>query len=218
MTRRILLLLALPLLSADCMGPNYARISNELRAKNNQLQDQLDHTQQEKRDLNATIALLHDQLDARTPRVATLPQERLDQLFTVGKVLVQNGTDLYDSQHDGKLDSFRVYIQTQTADSVTLPATGTLTIDAFDLDLPGPTQRLGHWTFTPTDLKKLWYRQFGLDHYALNCPLASLPPHNQITFRIHFIDALTNQALENQKMITIHLPPAASAPTSKPQP
>ena len=201
------------------MGPNYARIANDLRVKNNQLLGQLDRTNQEKRDLNATIALLNDQLDARTPRVATLPQERLEQLFTVGKVVLKNGTDLYDSKRDGTLDSFRVYVQTQTADNVILPASGTLTIDAFDLDLPGPTQRLGSWTFSPADLKILWYSQFGLDHFALNCPLASLPVHTQITFKVHFIDALTNQALETQKLITVHLPTTATTvPASKPRP
>ena len=187
-----------------CLGPDYAHISNELRAKNNALSDELAKTQRENHDLQATIALQNDQLDARTPRVQTLPPERLAQLLTVGQIDIQKSTDLYDSQHDGKFDSFRVYVRTLTTDGTTLPATGTLTIDAFDLDLPGETQRLGHWTFTPEQLKTLWYGQFGLDHFALTCPLTSLPTHTKITFKAHFIDALTNEAFEQQKVITVH--------------
>ena len=67
------------------------------------------------------------------------------------------------------------------------------------------SQRLGIWTFTPAELKKLWYENFGLRQFAVICPWTTPPAHDEITFKIKFVDALTGRTFEDQKAIKVHL-------------
>lgn len=193
-----------------CFGPNYAQVASDLRAKNLQLERDLATERQQRRDLNATVAVLNEQLDARTPRVASLSRERLAQLFTVGRVEIQKSTDAWDADNDGRPESFRVFVRPLTEDGTVLPATGELRIEAFDLAQEEGTQRIGRWTFGPETLKRQWYSTIGTNHFAMTCPWAERPRHREITFKIRFVDALTGQAFEDQELIKLHLPAAAT--------
>ena len=202
------LLLALGALALIGCGPNYSRIADSLRERNFKLEQQLEQTQQLIKDQQATLQYKQEQLDAQTPRVATLPPERLAQLFTVTRVELRSGTDLWDWEKDQAPDGFRVFFRPYSDTGDILPASGQVTIEVFDLAIPQGTQRLGKWTFTPADLKKSWYGSLGLNHFALNCPLEQLPQHRELTFKLQFIDALTGQVLTDQKQIAVHLPSA----------
>ena len=203
MVKRGLVLAAASFLMAGCLGPDYARISNELRAKNIVLQQDLVRQKELNRDLNATVAVLNEQLDAKTPRMETLSQNKLDEIFTVDHVELQSSTTIWDSNGDGKADGYRVFVRPYCSDGTVLPATGKLTIEAFDLALQEGSRRVGSWAFLAQALKNKWYSGFGLDHFALMCPWSEPPAHKEITFKVHFIDALTGRAFEDQKLIKL---------------
>ncbi len=199
------LVLALALLLGGCLGPNYERIADDLRTRNLQLEESLARVRQESTDREDTITLLLEQLDAKSPRVPTLSDARLAELFVVDRVELQDSTDAWDFDGKGKQEGFRVFFRPLMADGDVLPATGTVTIEAFDLALEQGSQRLGKWVFQPTELKDKWYGSFGLNHFAVNCPWTAPPKHAQITFKLVFVDALTGQVHEDQRVVTVHL-------------
>lgn len=186
-------------------GPNYARIDNELRARNLHLEQELDQARQTTKDQQATIEVLNEKLAQRLPRVETLPDARLKDLFTVGRVEIKGSTDAWDIHNDGKLEGFRVFVRPLMANGDVLPATGTLQIEAFDLAMAEGSQRIAECTYTPEQLKDKWYGGLGLNHFAVNCPWTKGPAHREITFKVRFIDALTGRAFTDQKVIDVHL-------------
>jgi len=204
--RYLLLLLSLAL--GGCFGPNYEKVANDLRDHNLQLEQQLARTKQESTDRENTITLLLEQLDAKSPRVATLPDTRLAELFTMDHVQLQGTTDAWDFDGKGTQQGFRVFFRPLMTNGDVLPATGTVTIEAFDLAIEQGSQRLGKWTFKPAQLKESWYGSFGLSHFAVNCPWTAPPKHDEITFKIEFVDALTGRAYVDQQKVKMHLKPA----------
>lgn len=204
---RILPILLVALCVAGCFQPDYPKIVAELSDENFELDKENQKLKGQLADRAATIRNLQEIEAQRLPRVATLPEARLKQLLTVGRVQIRGMTDAWDFNGDGKQDGFRVFVRPQTEDGATLPATGTLTVEAFDLAKQEGAQRLGKWTFTPEQLKPLWYAGFGLDHFAVNCRWEAPPAHRQVVFKIQFIDALTGKVFVDQKTIDLHLPP-----------
>jgi hypothetical protein len=191
--------LVLGLLSlAGCQGAEIEKVNDELRAKNLKQEQELGQLRGQLADRDATIKQLQGQLDARVPRVQTLKPERLAQLFTAARVQIRPQTEAWDWQGDKRPDGFRVFVRVLAAGDEIIPATGTLTIEAFDLALEEGSQRLGTWTFTPEQMKAAWYSAFGSNHFAVNCPWAKPPGHADITFKVKFVDALTGNVLVDQ--------------------
>jgi hypothetical protein len=215
MTRRRTALLALAALTgatllAGC-GPNLSQANDDLRAENLRLQQAWQRERDDLRDREATIRRLEEQLDERVPRIATLPKDRLDQMFTVGRIQLRAWTDAWDFNGDDVQDGFRVYYRTMTENGDVLPATGTLTVEAFDLaDAADPL--VARKTFTPDELRNKWYGGLGLDQFAVNVPWQRVPAHTEVTFRISFVDALTGRVFQDQKLIRVHLTPQARVP------
>ena len=88
-----------------------------------------------------------------------------------------------------------------------IPATGDLTIEAFELaPPPQPPTRLGTWKFSAAELKKNYYNGFGLNQFAVNCPWTQPPTSPDITFRLTFRDALTGRLLETHLYKKVTLP------------
>jgi hypothetical protein len=198
---------ALTLLPLVACGPNYNRVASQrldqiikLENRNAVLEGKLKESQ-------AHIDSLRQQLASNTPRIATLPPERLNDLLTAATVELRHSTDMADFDGDGKRLGFRVYLRPVTADGQPIPATGSVTIEAFDLALKDGSQRIGVWTFKPTELKANWYSGFGLNQFALNCPWKEPPQHDAITFKVVFIDALTGETMTDQALIQIHRKP-----------
>jgi len=198
---RAALLLALLFLPA--CGPDFARISNELRDQNLKLERENATLKEQLANREASVRNLQSQINMMTPRVTTLPEDRLANLFTAGKLQIRTATNADDFDNDGTQDGFRIFIRTLTEDGDLLPATGTLKIEAFDL--ADKETRLGTWTFTPEQMKKNYYAGFGLNHFAFNCPWAKKPAHSDITIKAELVDALTNRTLTAQTVITAKL-------------
>jgi hypothetical protein len=186
------------LLLAGCQMASVEKANDELRAKNLQQAQEIGRLHEQVTNQEATIADLRGQLEARLPRTETLKAERLAALFTATRVQIRPQTDAWDWQGDKKPDGFRVFVRVLAAGDVIIPATGTLTIEAFDLAKQEGSQRLGQWTFTPEQMKAAWYGSLGLNHFAVNCPWEKPPEHTDITFKVKFVDALTGNVLVDQ--------------------
>jgi hypothetical protein len=131
----------------------------------------------------ATEQHLRDQIAGQTPRVATLPPERLKDLFTLGDVKVQPSMPYAASKPGGPLDAVRVFVKTTLDDGTAAPVSGTLTINIYDPSVPGTAGALGSLTVSPAVLKKSWYASFGLNHFAIDVPVSRLPKDNAALIR-----------------------------------
>lgn len=187
--------LVLGVLGLTACGPDYNAIANRLRKENIAQKSELASLQDQLKNRDATIRDLQTKAGANA--LPTLPPERLAQVFTAAHLEIRSQTDsadLGDNQH-----GFRIFLRTYADDGQTIPAAGTLTIEAFELPAaPAEPRRLGTWTFTPQDMKKNWFTGLGTNHFALSCPWTSPPTLQEITFKAHLQDALTGQTLEAQ--------------------
>jgi hypothetical protein len=187
-------LLATLLCAAGC-GPDFQASANRLRAQTITQQNQISNLQAKLAARDSTIQGLHSQLDDRTPRVQTLPDDRLAQLFTVGRLDISTDTGFTDLGEG--LHGLRVFVRTRTDDGMIFPATGQLTIEAFTLPpAPAAPTRIGTWNFSAADMKKNWYSGLGLNHFAFNCPASPPSVPTDIVIKATFVDALTGKTLD----------------------
>ncbi len=183
------------LLCVTGCGPDFQASANRLRAQNITQQNQISDLQAKLAARDSTITGLQSQLDDRTPRIQTLPNDRLAQLFTVGSIDVSTPTGFTDLGEG--LHGLRVYLRTRTDDGTIFPATGKLTLEAFSLTTaPAEPLRIGPWTFSPEDMKKNWYSGLGLNHFGFNCPAPTPTAKTDIVIRATFVDALTGRTLQ----------------------
>jgi len=199
-----------------CTTPSKANI--ELRKQNQQLHDQLATLQRTHAADQATIAGLQHS----TTTLPTLPQQRLEQLFTthgfsIGRLT--GGADL-DPARPGD-EGLKVYITPTDGQGDSLKAAGSIEISAFDLAKEG-NQKIGAWSFPLQDAAKNWYGSL-LSCYVLTCPWQTIPRHDRLTVKIVFTDALTGRRFTQQKVLEVVLPPEpatqpSQTPASQPSP
>lgn len=195
------LLALISLCALTACGPNYSKITDDLRAQNLKLEKDLAKANRTIADRDAEITDLRDAAGPTT-RVATLPEDKLKKLFVVDQVSIRKTTAVWDFDSDGKPDGYRVYVRTLSEGQV-MPAAGYLKIEAFDLAGKKGEVKLGTWEFGPEDLKKRWESAFGLNCFALNCPWQAPTTKTEITFRVVFTDALTGRVLTDQTLIKL---------------
>ena len=191
-------------LLAGCFQPDYPKVVSKLSDENFALEKDVATLKQQVKDKDATIAQQRELLDKRLPRVATLEPARLNEMITMARVQLRRAAT-WDLNGDGKLSGFRVYVRPVSEDGAALPATGTLTVEAFDLAKQG-TQKLGKWMFTPAQLKKCWYAGFGLDQFAVDCKWEAPAEHSELVFKIEFVDALTGNVFTDQQTVNVQTP------------
>ncbi len=176
--------------------------SAEVTTANNRLRADAAKNEREIATLKAKVAAdgersasLQGQVSGKTPAVETLAGERLADLFTVGSVEIQKGTDVSDlGTGDGKLKGYRLFFRTVSSEGTVIAATGKLVVEAFVLpNAPAEPERIGAWTITAEEMKKNWYSGLGLNHFAFNLPWEKAPASGQsdVTFKATFTDALT---------------------------
>lgn len=207
---RAAVLACLLLWAGACGGPNYNRIANDLRAKNREQARQIATLKDELKNRDATIATLRSK---EGPSIPTLPQDRLEQLFTATRLEIRSTSDTWDDGDGKGTSAFRVFVRMYSKDGQLLPSSGTMTVEAFELP-PAPAQprRIGMWVFGPEHMKKNWYSGLGLNHFAFTCPWESPPTQPTVTFKVTFQDLLTGNSLTAQLDKKITPPSAAVAP------
>jgi hypothetical protein len=186
-----------------CKGPSKANI--ELRKQNQELRSKVDDLE---RRHTADAAQLRAMESGSPSTVPSLPQARLNQLFTVHGIQLNRLTGV---SPEGQL---KVYAVPTDEAGHPIKAAGSFVVDAFDLartDQP----RVGHWEFPLDQARKNWVGQALLHCYVLPLPWQQSPPpqHPQLTVKVSFTDALTGRTFETQKMVRVS---SVSASASKP--
>jgi hypothetical protein len=196
---------------AGC-GPDYNAVANQLRMQTIQQQRQISDLQAKLTASDAAVKQLQAEADNKLPRVATLPDERLAAMYTAARIEILPQTDSWEFQSGKGLAGFRVHFRTLTDDGMNIPATGDVTIEAFELaPAPAQPQRLGTWTFSAAQIKKCWYSGLGLNQFACNCPWTKPPTSADVTFRMTFRDALTGRVLEAHLDKKVTLPKGSAS-------
>jgi hypothetical protein len=186
------------LLLLGCAGKP-SQVNIELRKKIHELETQAANLQRAREADAATIRALQQERGT----LPTLPQDRLDELFTVAGLRFGRLT--------GNVDNvLKVYIVPTDQNGDPIKAAGSFVIDAFDLSMPGDN-RLGHWEFPLAEAKKRWTGELLLYTYEFACPWERTPESADVTVRVTFQDALTGRQVSSQKVLSI-TPAPATAP------
>ena len=196
--------IALVLAPAGCKSPNKANI--QLRKENQQLRDQVADLERRHAADMAQIRAMESAAGGNAS--ATLPQDRLERLFTVHGLTLGRLTGV---SPEGEL---KVYA-TPTEDSGhDLKAAGSFIVELFDL-AKGDNARIGRWEFPLEQARKNWVGQALLHTYVLTCPWQTRPEHSELTLKVSFTDALTGRTFDTQKLIHVKLPLPASQPAPR---
>lgn len=196
---RIAAVLSLLVALVGCGGPNRANV--ELRRELQQQEETIAQLRREREADRATIRAL--QSDRGT--LPTLPQERLDELFTVADISIGRLTGGADTDLDQPGDeALRVYIRPIDSNGDPIKASARVEIELFELE--GESRRIGSWSAGPDELRRNWI-SFGLvQDFVLTFPWQTAPTREKLVVRVVFTDLLTGRQFEKQQPVTVKLP------------
>jgi hypothetical protein len=196
----ILLYCFTSLFMAGC-GWTPSKANIELRKTNQQLNDKIE-------DLNRRHAA--DQstirgLQSKATTVPTLPQDRLDELFTVAGLKFGNLTGGYNPDANQPGDTMlKVYVVPIDEAGDKLKAAGTFHVDLFDLALKSDN-KIGSWDFDLSASKASWYSGM-LYTFVLECPWQTKPANEKLLAHVTFTDSLTQRVFTADKEVKVRLP------------
>jgi hypothetical protein len=192
------MVLLLPL--SGCGSPSRANI--ELRRQNDELDDTVAQLQRQHQADQASIRGLQD--SATT--VPSLPQDRLNQLFTTAGLRFGRLTGGYRPDPNLAGDTeLKIYVVPTDDQDDPIKAAGAFRIELFDLALAS-NNRIGQWDFDVNTTRARWYSGGLLYTYVLDCPWQTTPAHSKLLARITFRDALTQRLFTVDKEVTVQLP------------
>jgi hypothetical protein len=196
------------LLFAGCSKPNNVNIA--LRKQIQDLESQnADLKRQREGDL-ATIRALQSQQGTTAP---SLPQDRLDQLYTTHGLRIGRLTGGAKTDPSRTADDvLKVYAVPLDQKGDLFKAAGSFVIDAYDLSLPPNDNHLGRWDIATEEAAKNWFGNVMMYGYTFTLPWQRPPAGNRVTVRVTFTDALTGRQFTEQKDVEVN-PPATSGTT-----
>ena len=184
MPRRLLIAAALAttVSLAGCSSPNQANV--ELRKENQQLKTKVDELTRRNDQLRSQLRAV----ESNRTTVDTLPQDRLESLWTVGGIEFGRLTGRTD-------DGVDVYLTPIDGTGSTLKAAGGIRVEAFDLAGDDPT-RLQQWEFPLGDAKNQWQSGALFGGYALRCKWDDNAPADDVDLlvKVTFEDGLTGRS------------------------
>jgi hypothetical protein len=201
-----------------CLFTGCAKPSNANIALRKQVQDQesqiVDLQRQRAGDL-ATIRALQSQATT----VPTLPQERLEQLYTTHGLRIGRLTG--GAKTDPALpadDVLKVYAVPLDQKGDLLKAAGSFLIDAYDLSLPPNDNHLGRWEIGAVEAEKSWFGNVMMYGYTLTLPWQHPPAGGRVTVRVTFTDALTGRQFTEQQDVEVTPPRSGTTvPSTSPR-
>jgi hypothetical protein len=190
--------------AGGCAKPNAANI--QLRKENAELRAQVADLERRHR---ADVASLRARENDGTT-AASLPQERLDQLFTVHGIQFGRltGPADWDPKSPGD-DGLKIYVVPIDGAGQQLKAAGSFVVEAFDL-ARGDNARIGRWEFPLDQAAKNWFGQALLYGYVLQAPWQQRPEHSDVTLKVSFTDALTGRTFTEQKVVKVNPTPSTA--------
>ncbi len=193
---------------AGCSSPNAVNI--QLRKDKQQLEEQVAKLGQEVQAARARI----QSFESQGGTLPTLPQERLDRMFTVHGIRLGRLSGGWPGDAvDGPDQGLKIYLSPVDETDEAIKASGTVEIEAFDLDLQGEN-RVGKWTFDPIALKSRWRSLAMLRAFVLECPWEKqkAPQHSKLAVKVSFRDELSGRVYSEIKEVQVR-PPATQATT-----
>jgi hypothetical protein len=184
--------------ASGCSSPSTANI--ELRKKNQDLTDQITTLTRTHEADQATIQSLQNH-----NTIPTLPQDRLNKLFTTHGLELGRLTGGADLDHNKPGDeALKIYATPTDDEGEPLKAAGSFTIQAFDLAATNP--EIGKWTFDTEATRKAWLGQLMAHAFVLTCPWQTTPTHEELTIKVTFQDELTQREFHAQTVVKVKLP------------
>ena len=201
------------LLFAGCSKPNDVNI-----ALRKQVQDLESQNADLKRQRAADLATIRALQSQQATTVPSLPQDRIDQLFTTHGLRIGRLTG--GARTDPALpadDVLKVYAVPLDQKGDLFKAAGSFVIDAYDLSLPPNENHLGRWDISAAEAEKNWFGNVMMYGYTFTLPWQRSPAGNRVTVRVTFADALTGRQFTEQKDVEVN-PPATgtTVPASLP--
>src|SRR6266566_4333083 len=186
-----------------CSSPNPANI--QLRKDKQQLEEQV---AQLSRELQAARARIQS-FESPSGTLPTLPQDRLDKLFTVHGIRLGRLTGGWPGNEvDAADQGLKIYLAPVDETDEAIKASGSVEVEAFDLDLQGDN-RIGKWTFDSVALRSRWRSLGMLRAFVLECPWEKQKPprHSKLAVKVTFADELTGRVYSEIKEVQVR-PPA----------
>jgi len=168
-------------------------------AANIQLRKELQKLRDENQDMklkrDADLATIQS-LKGRDTLVQTLPEQRLEKLFTTHGIALSKLTT-FDST------KLRVFLTPADNQGQKLKAAGAIVIEAFDLSRT-EQPRIGEWKFDVDQARSAWNGEMLLYAYVLECPWSQPPAASQLTVKASFTDELTSRTFTAQKQVSLN--------------
>jgi hypothetical protein len=153
-------------------------------------------------------------LREKWPTIPTLPQERLDKLFTTHGLQVGRLTGGWDGDRKSPGDEgIVVYVNPVDEAGQPIKMVGTFTVEAFDLKETDSIP-VGKWTFDIEAVRKAWRGSFMDYNYVLECPWQQRPKHQELTVKVTFLDELTQVPFRAQQVVQVKLPSTTTQPSA----
>lgn len=192
--------------------PDKANI--ELRKKIQEAEAQLAETRLKSEADAATIRSFEERIGT----LPTLPQDRLDKLFTTHDLKLgrlTGGADL-DPKTPGH-EGLKIYATPIDQAGDALKAAGTFTVDAFDLSRE-TNPKIGHWTFDVAASRAGWTSVLNRYNYVLTLPWQTPPSGPKLHLDVTFVDELTQRRFVKSIDVTVDVPtpPPSTAPADAP--
>jgi outer membrane murein-binding lipoprotein Lpp len=187
-------------LLSGCGKPNVASIS--VRRENQDLRNKVAELERREQAHLAQIRAM----ESRATTVPSLPNERLDTLFTAHGLRfgrLTGGADL-DPKQPGE-EGLKIYVVPTDGQGQPLKAAGSFVVEAFDL-ARGDNARIARWEFPLDQAAKNWFGQAMLYTYVLPAPWPQQqrPANPDVTVRVTFTDALTGRTFTDQKVVKVN--------------
>jgi hypothetical protein len=187
-------------LVSGCASPSKANI--ELRKKNQQLEASISDLNRRHDADEATIR----GLQSKATTVPVLPQDQLDQLFTVAGLEFGGLTGGYHPDPNQAGDTMlKIYVVPTDEQGDKIKAAGSFHVDLFDLAL-GSKSHLGTWDFDLQKAPSIWYGKALLYTYVLDCPWQTVPVNSKLTARVTFTDGLTHRVFTVDRDVVVQVP------------
>ena len=196
------------LLAVGCAKPDKANIA--LRRQVQDLESQISNLKRQRDGDLATIRAL----ESRGTTVPTLPQERLDQVFTTHGLKLGRLTGGADTDPARAGDEvLKVYAVPTDQRGDLLKAAGAFVVDAYDLSMPPDNNHLGRWDVGAEEAARNWFGNAVMYGYTLTFPWQRPPQGGRVTVRVTFTDARTGRQFTAQTDVDVK-PPATPPPTA----
>ena len=192
--------LAAALLSGCVSQSQYAQARDDAQASKEEARKAL-----EARD-GMQAVVIDQQKQIRT--LQALGERRLDLLYRVDHIDLGNYTGGIAQDGQNVDYAVKVYLQPIDADGSVLKASGTVTVQLFDLAADPQKNLIAQYYWPVDQLSKQWASGFLAYHYSFLCPFVSPPQHPDVTVRVEFTDYLTGKTFSAQKLVKVRLAPA----------